>query len=1315
MGEDPIDARETELGPSSGGLELFVRCVNDRTCFVALPRSVADAVARRNPRVPLPLALAPRKSPTHSGERRSNSTRRGDAADASPAQSSPLFVAWAGAVGQVEGHVEIPLALADCLGLRDGDAVRVSGRPSAPTASFVNLRPETEQDWEAVVAAADELETSALRQVGCVAVGQSFPFWPATAIPRRKGGGDEDETSASAGGSGPLRVVACAASPSAPGGVARLGLDTELRVAPWTPETDPGAREDAREEGKEKDDALPAGTEPAMLRVQSSRGVVAAWPRRLRGAGAARVGGVHEVGSPAVAVSAAPTAAAFVSARTSRALGLEDGAVVEVSRRAPPAVSSPVDFSVPGGTRTRVGSANGATRVVSGSVEERPVPLAASWATTGSATLRATATDAESVADGHVVLSRAVCDALGAEQGDRVFVRELREASLVTASRTREEAASSTAGVSVTGRLTNGAFASRREPRAAEPPPAAASLRLRPVRSERSRRATRETRSVSLERSERPAPSDDDDDFARFLEPAHRAALGVPLECDRAAVDAAAARLTMRWIKTQAAFFGKRGATRAGDARRRVPVRTGTLLRFSLVAPNASSDSSDSETTATFAVEARVARGNGAAATALFDADELFGDDAGDEEDAEDARNFARAARVALGPPAEVSPAASRAVAGIPRGRNANVNANANALFSKRIGDAVATRAPLDARREPPLGAQAATAVASATARLKAALRGGEVPVRAGDTAAVSVTVRSPTTGGALFWGAPGSGRSAAARETARRLRDDAEINAAVVFVECARIPAQGDARPAIAALRRAAEEASRRAPAAVVLDDLDAVCDAERDASREGGEPEGGAGRAPSPAALVAEALGDLMDATGGFSFSGANNKVAWIATARNPRALAAATLSAGRFDHEAELKAPEALAGRVDAFAAAAEARGTPIADAAESLVQVAREAEGYARGDFDALVERAASEAASGWFREDGAHRAGRGLRAADLLAARRDFVPAPERALGPGRRARGDRLGPDDAVKNGGLESVGGLKRAKEALVEALSLPSRHPAVFQNAPLRLRTGALLYGPPGCGKTLLARAAAEECGARLVAVKGPELLNKYIGQSEAGVRAAFTRAASAKPCALFFDEFDAIAPRRGHDTTGVTDRVVNAFLTELDGVESLEGVVVLAATSRPDLIDPALLRPGRLDRMLPCPFPTEEERLEILRALAGTGTPAHAAERDVPNAETSDAGTDPLGLESVAARTEGFSGADLRGILSDAALFAERRGIDERETAEDVRRATALARASVSAGERRRLEAIYAAFAGEKRDDAPVAAAPKRIAHA
>ena len=291
-------------------------------------------------------------------------------------------------------------------------------------------------------------------------------------------------------------------------------------------------------------------------------------------------------------------------------------------------------------------------------------------------------------------------------------------------------------------------------------------------------------------------------------------------------------------------------------------------------------------------------------------------------------------------------------------------------------------------------------------------------------------------------------------------------------------------------------------------------------------------------------------------------------------------------------------------------------------------------------------------------------------------------------------------------------MGGLARAKASLEEALSLPSRYPSVFKNAPLRLRTGALLYGPPGCGKTLLARAAVRASGLRLIAVKGPELLNKYIGQSEAGVRAAFRRAASAAPCALFFDEFDAIAPRRGHDTTGVTDRVVNAFLTELDGVEKLEGVVVIAATSRPDLVDPALLRPGRLDRMLACPFPTREERLEILRALT-RDVSGDVSGNETLN-ETLNPG-DPLNLASIAKRTEGFSGADLRGIVSDAALFAERRGVAERETAEDVRRAAALARASVSAHERRRLEAVYAAFAGEKGGDADVAFAAKKIAHA
>ena len=1255
-GESLMDKAAVDASSGGNGLELIVRCVNDRTCFVALPRAVADALARTAYRVPLPLALAPRASLPRSGT----------------AEKAPPFAAWAGAVSGCDGAIEIPLALADCLGLVDGEPVRVAGRPSAPIAAFVELKPETERDWDAILAVANEIETNALRQVGCVAVGQAFPFWPKTTTEK------------------PLRVVACAASPSAPGGVARLGLETELRIAPWTPSGSLGASSVAEatlgagtagttrtNTSRERTNPAPA---PAMLRVQSSRGVVAAWPRRLRDA-------ARDPPEPAAArgylVSAAPTCLAFVSSRTARALGLEDGVIVRVFAR-----------------RERNGGETEAFNKIASSVSNNVQRCL---------TLRLTATDAAAVADGHVVLTRAVRDALDVGQGDRVFVQELVQEELV-----QEELVQELKDL-------KDAVAVAKTSSPARP----ALLRLRPVRSLGS--GVKPLGASPSGGASRPAPPEglaevaggvadgvssetgnDGDDDVFFLEPAHRAALGVTAEADRAAVDAAAARLTMRWIKTQASFFGARSASRgakktpktetsAPKKRALVPVRTGTLLRFSLANP-AGFSSAGSPRTATFAVEARAAGGR---AVALFDADELFGDEAG-EEDA-----FARAARAELGPPADASDFSVSKKNSSPRGRDGTA-------VSRRLGDAVATHPALDELPATALGAQAETAVAFATAKLKAALSLRPELETSFGFPEKTISIRSPTAGGALFWGAPGSGRTAAAREAARRLRDDTDVHAAVVSVECARVPsAQGDARPAIAALRRAAEEAVRRAPSVVVLDDLDAVAG---DAEREGGDFSA-SGTPTPPAALVAEALGDLMDATSG------EGRVAWLATARDPESLAEAVRCGGRFDHEAELKAPEEIAGRVERFAAAAEARGTPVRDACDpaiygQLVQIARGVEGYARGDFDALVERAASEAASRWFLEplDGEETEKRtkrtfggslGLTAADLVAARRGFVPAPERALGGTRDpSREDAGSPENALK-----SVGGLARAKASLEEALSLPSRYPSVFKNAPLRLRTGALLYGPPGCGKTLLARAAVRASGLRLIAVKGPELLNKYIGQSEAGVRSAFRRAASAAPCALFFDEFDAIAPRRGHDTTGVTDRVVNAFLTELDGVEKLEGVVVLAATSRPDLVDPALLRPGRLDRMLACPFPTREERLEILRALTGSG------DGDVSgNARETLKTQDPLDLASVAKRTEGFSGADLRGVVSDAALFAERRGVAERETAEDVRRAVALARASVSAHERRRLEAIYAAFAGEKGGDAdePLFAA-KKIAHA
>lgn len=182
--------------------------------------------------------------------------------------------------------------------------------------------------------------------------------------------------------------------------------------------------------------------------------------------------------------------------------------------------------------------------------------------------------------------------------------------------------------------------------------------------------------------------------------------------------------------------------------------------------------------------------------------------------------------------------------------------------------------------------------------------------------------------------------------------------------------------------------------------------------------------------------------------------------------------------------------------------------------------------------------------------------------------------------------------DDLDENDDVpgDQIPGLENAIDVFQEVLMWPSRFPKIFESSPLRNQAGILLFGPPGTGKTYLVSKLAKTWNLRMISVKGPELLAKYIGQSEENVRILFDRARSAKPCVLFFDEFDSLAPRRGHDSTGVTDRVVNQLLTELDGVEGLQGVTVIGATSRPELLDPALLRSGRIDRLVECGLPSE-----------------------------------------------------------------------------------------------------------------------------
>jgi len=227
-----------------------------------------------------------------------------------------------------------------------------------------------------------------------------------------------------------------------------------------------------------------------------------------------------------------------------------------------------------------------------------------------------------------------------------------------------------------------------------------------------------------------------------------------------------------------------------------------------------------------------------------------------------------------------------------------------------------------------------------------------------------------------------------------------------------------------------------------------------------------------------------------------------------------------------------------------------------------------------------------------------------------------------------------------------DSIGGLHATRQILLETLQYPTTYAPIFAQCPLRLRSGLLLYGYPGCGKTLLASAVAGECGLNFISVKGPEILNKYIGASEKSVRDLFERAEAARPCVLFFDEFDSIAPKRGHDSTGVTDRVVNQLLTQMDGAEGLSGVYVLAATSRPDLIDPALLRPGRLDKSLMCDMPGLEERIDILKAVTRK---LHLAPAVL------ETGSEGKNLREIAQRTEGYSGADLQAVVYNAQLEA------------------------------------------------------------
>jgi transitional endoplasmic reticulum ATPase len=265
-----------------------------------------------------------------------------------------------------------------------------------------------------------------------------------------------------------------------------------------------------------------------------------------------------------------------------------------------------------------------------------------------------------------------------------------------------------------------------------------------------------------------------------------------------------------------------------------------------------------------------------------------------------------------------------------------------------------------------------------------------------------------------------------------------------------------------------------------------------------------------------------------------------------------------------------------------------------------------------------------------------------------------------------------------------KEVGGLEKIKTELEQSVEWPLKKPEVFKRMGIKPPRGILLYGPPGCGKTLLARAVATESEANFISVKGPEIFSKWVGESEKAIREVFRKARTAAPAIIFFDELDSIIPRRGagYSDSGATERVISQLLTEMDGIESLQNVVVIAATNRPDILDPAVMRPGRFDRLIDVPAPDAKALMQIFKIHA----------RDMPLSKDVD-------LQEIAEKARGYSGADVEALCREAAMNALRDSIDAKEVSrKDFDIAMEMVKPSIN----EKMEEYYAQFSERSRKE-------------
>jgi len=467
---------------------------------------------------------------------------------------------------------------------------------------------------------------------------------------------------------------------------------------------------------------------------------------------------------------------------------------------------------------------------------------------------------------------------------------------------------------------------------------------------------------------------------------------------------------------------------------------------------------------------------------------------------------------------------------------------------------------------------------------------------------------------GVLLHGPPGCGKTLLARAVANESEANFySINGPEIM---SKFYGESEAR-----LREIFQQAQQNSPSIIFIDELDAIAPKREEVT---GEVE---------RRVVAQLLA-LMD-----GLSGRGNVIVIGATNR-PGALDPALRRPGRFDREIEIGVPDKQ-GRHEVLQI--HTRGMPLAEDVD-LKKLADMTHGYTGADLSALGRETAMKALRRYLPQINLEEERIPPSVLEKMEVKMDdFVNAYKEVTPTAMREVYIE------VSSVHWDDVGGLGDVKQHLKEAVEWPLKSPEIFSRLGIKPPKGILLYGPPGCGKTLLARAVATESEANFISIKGPEVFSKWVGESEKAIREVFRKARMAAPAVIFFDEMDSLAPRRGagFSDSGVSERVISQLLTEMDGIMTLQDIVVVAATNRPDMVDSAVLRPGRFDRLIYVPEPDEKSRLQILK-LYTKGMPLG---KDVD-------------LNQLAAATKYYSGADVESLCREAAMHALRRDVKAAE---------------------------------------------------